>query len=265
MKEVTVLFNGKSICYRSVGNGGTIVLLHGFMESKEIWNDFAAELSHKYRVIAIDLPGHGKSDCIGEIHSMELLAECVNCVLVHAGVEDCVITGHSMGGYVTLAFAERYPDKLKGFGMFHSSALADSEEAKENRKRAINLIQQNHISFISSFIPDLFTLPNQEIYKKEIEELVKIAKRMSPETIIAAQEGMKTRPDRTKVLAEATYPVLFILGKLDKRVPFEKALQQVAMPNDAVLLSMGDVAHMGYIEARDKSLYAIRAFLEGIF
>jgi pimeloyl-ACP methyl ester carboxylesterase len=265
MKEFSVLFYGHSICYRSGGSGGTLVLLHGFTEMQDIWNDFASELSAKYRVITMDLPGHGKSDCIGEVHSMELMASCVKHVLDHTGVNDCVMIGHSMGGYVTLAFAEKYPERIKGFGLFHSSALADSDEARENRGRAVELIRKNYTSFISAFIPDLFAPHNQEIYKKEIEGMVKAAKNMRPASIIAAQEGMKIRPDRTKVLADSQCPVLFILGKLDSRVPFEKVLQQAGMPNDAVVLTMGDVAHMGYIEARDKTLYAVRAFLEGIY
>jgi pimeloyl-ACP methyl ester carboxylesterase len=263
--ERSLSYKGANISYRINGNGGTLVLLHGFTETQDIWNYFAKELSVKYRVITLDLPGHGASGCIGEIHSMELLADCVKAVLDDAGINDCIMIGHSMGGYVTLAFAEKYKEMIKGFGLFHSSALADSMEAKENRERAINLIRQNHTSFIASFIPDLFAPQNRERYKKEISELVDAAGKMTAPSIIAAQEGMKVRPDRIKVLANAECPVLFMLGKLDSRVPFDKALLQAGLPNDAVLLSMGDVAHMGYIEARDKTLYAIRAFLEGIY
>jgi pimeloyl-ACP methyl ester carboxylesterase len=263
--EKILSYKDANISYRISGNGGPLVLLHGFTESQDIWNYFAKELSEKYTVFTIDLPGHGASGCIGEVHTMELVAECVKTVLDDAGISDCVMIGHSMGGYVTLAFADKYPGMLKGFGLFHSSALADSQEAKENRERAIKLIRQNHTSFISSFIPDLFAPQNREICKNEIAELVDTANKMTAASIIAAQEGMKVRPDLTRILANAKCPVLFMLGKLDSRVPFEKVLQQAGLPNDAVLLSMGDVAHMGYIEARDKTLYAIRAFMKGIY
>jgi pimeloyl-ACP methyl ester carboxylesterase len=262
---MTFNYKGSNINYSITGSGGTLVLLHGFTETQDIWKDFVKELSTGYRVLTIDLPGHGASECIGEVHSMELMAECVKALLDTSAISECVMIGHSMGGYVTLAFAELFPERLKGFGLFHSSALSDSEEAKENRNRAIKLIRQNHTSFISSFIPDLFAPHNRDLYKEEIAELVRAANQMSPPSIIAAQEGMKSRPDRISVLSGAQCPVLFILGKLDSRVPYEKALPQAGLPDDAVLLSMGKAAHMGYIEEKEKTLYAVRAFLDGIY
>jgi len=265
MKDYTLSYKGTSLHYRIGGKGGTLLLLHGFTETQDIWNDFSSELSQEYRVVTVDLPGHGESGCIGEVHTMELMAECVKSVLDDAGITNCVMIGHSMGGYVTLSFAGKYPEMLKGLGLFHSSALADTDEAKVNRTKVIEFIRMNHTSFITTFIPDLFAPQNRECFKKEIEELVQAAKKMPPHSIIAAQEGMKDRTDRTDILKQATFPVLFIAGKLDSRIPFDKLMQQAALPDDAVILSMGDVAHMGYIESRDKTLFAVKCFLQGIY
>jgi pimeloyl-ACP methyl ester carboxylesterase len=265
MREKNVLYKGKSIYYCINGTGKPVVFLHGFTESSEIWNDFGSELSTEFCVITIDLPGHGKSDCIAQEHSMELMADCVKQILESEVIGQCVMIGHSMGGYVTLAFAEKFPESILGLGLFHSSAFADTDEGKSNRDRTIEFIRNNHSSFISSFIPDLFAPANQIIYKNDINKLVSAARNMTSESIIAAQLGMRNRPDRTHVLSNASYPVLFIAGKLDSRVPYNKVLQQVALPADAVLLSLGNAAHMGYIEARDKTLYAIKVFLQEIY
>jgi pimeloyl-ACP methyl ester carboxylesterase len=265
MGKKNVLYKGKSIYYCIEGTGKPVVLLHGFTESSEIWKDFESILAQEFSIITIDLPGHGKSDCVAHEHSMELMADCVKQILENERIDQCVMIGHSMGGYVTLAFAEIFPESMLGLGLFHSSAMADTDEGKSNRDRTIEFISKNHVSFISSFIPDLFAPANQITYKKDIEKLVSAARNMTSESIIAAQLGMKNRPDRTHVLSNASYPVLFIAGKLDSRIPYNKVLQQVALPADAVLLSLGNAAHMGYIEARDKTLYAIRVFLQGIY
>ena len=115
MNMGTIKFQKKNIFYTDEGTGKVVVLLHGFTESQKIWKNFAKKLSAKYRVITIDLPGHGKSESPGAVHSMELMANVVFAVLKKLKAGKCMMIGHSMGGYVTLAFAEKYPKKLKGF------------------------------------------------------------------------------------------------------------------------------------------------------
>jgi pimeloyl-ACP methyl ester carboxylesterase len=264
MEKQEFLVRGRRIAYTDQGKGMPVVLLHGFTESLDIWDDYSHELSPTFRVICVDLPGHGHSECVDEVHSMDLMAEVVLEILDKLGVSDFAILGHSMGGYVSLAVAEKQPERIKGLCLFHSTAAADSEEARENRSRTIEFVRNHRISFLSSFIPNLFAEASRSKFPEQIAALVERSKRMSAESIIAAQTGMRDRPDRTRVLKEANYPVLFMLGKEDSRIPYESALPQVALPQDAVLLSMGGTGHMGYIEARDKCLYALRVFLEGL-
>lgn len=256
---------GNKINYTIKGAGSPVVLLHGFTETLHIWDDFSKRLSESHRVICIDLPGHGQSDCISEIHSMELMADCVKQVLDSLEIKQMVLIGHSMGGYVSLAFAEKYTEMIKGLCLFHSTAFADTEETRNNRKRTNEFIKKNHFHFLCEFIPSLFTPENQEKYKPEIDKLISEAKKMSSQGVIAANTGMASRPDRTLVLKNAAFPVMFIAGKKDVRIPFNKVLEQIAMPNDCVALLMGDVAHMGYFEAREKTYYAIKTFAEGCF
>ncbi len=265
MKPQHLTFKNHTIYYNDEGHGQVVLLLHGFTESMSIWEDYSNKLSREYRVVCIDLPGHGHSDCIDEVHSMDLMAEVVKHVLDTLKISRCAVLGHSMGGYVSLAFAEKYPEFITGLCMFHSTAGADGEEARTNRDRTIEFVRQHRISFISTFIPDLFAPESQKKYPEQINALVDQARNMTAESIIAAQIGMRDRPDRTNILTQSTYPILFMLGKLDKRIPYESAMKQVSLPEDAILLSMGGVGHMGYIEARDKTLFALRVFLEGLY
>lgn len=262
---MNIQLKNTTINYTKTGEGNTLVLLHGFTESLEIWDDFVHELSNHYRVISIDLPGHGKSSCVAEVHTMDLMADCVKQVLDNIKVENCVMIGHSMGGYVILAFADKYPQMLKGFGLFHSSAASDTEEGKKNRSRAIEIIKQNHHNFLASFIPDLFTPENRIKHSLEIEKLVEAAKSMTMEGVVAAQEGMLVRVNRYKTLENSTVPVLFIAGQKDSRIPFSKVMEQVSLPPESYLLSLREVAHMGYIEAREETLGFIKSFLGKIY
>ncbi len=258
-------YNNRNIHYTLKGKGDAVILLHGFTESLDIWDEFSERLSQNYKVVCIDLPGHGLSECIAETHTMELMATCVLEVLKSLHIKKCVMVGHSMGGYVSLAFAEDNPEMLTGLCLFHSTAYKDSDEARQNRYRTNEIINKHPYNFLSNFIPSLFTEQNQKKYSTEINELVEKSKRMTAEGVIACNKGMAERPDRSDVLKNATIPVLFIAGKLDSRIPFDKVMEQIAMPNDSVALLMGDVAHMGYLEAKEKTYYGIKTFVDGCF
>ncbi|MEI6765955.1 MAG: alpha/beta hydrolase [Bacteroidota bacterium] len=262
---MVITINGKKIFFTAQGRGNTVVLLHGFTETLDIWNDFAVRLSANFHVITIDLPGHGRSECLGEIHTMEAMAECVHAVLKSQRVTECAMAGHSMGGYVMLAFAEKYEEMMRGLCLFHSTAYADTPDGKVNRQRTIDVIKKNHAGFISNFIPELFAPANRSLLKREIQTLTEAARGMTKESIIASQRGMLERPDRSHVLKNCPVPVLIIAGKLDSRIPYEKVLQQMALPNDCIALLMGDVAHMGYLEATEKTFYALNSYLDGLW
>jgi pimeloyl-ACP methyl ester carboxylesterase len=257
-------YKGTEIHYTVSGIGNAVVLLHGFTESLNIWEYFSQKISEQYRVICVDLPGHGKSGCIGDVHTMDAMAEVVKAVLDEVRIDTCTMIGHSMGGYVTLAFAEKYPKILKGFGLFHSSASADSEEAQINRSRAIEIIKKNHHGYLSSFIPELFTPENRIVYQHEIKTLVATANTMTKEGVIASQECMKIRPLCYHVLENSKVPVLIIAGHKDSRIPINKVMEQIALPRQAHVLLLREVAHMGYIEAKEETLNFLLSFLKGL-
>jgi pimeloyl-ACP methyl ester carboxylesterase len=260
-----ILHKSKKIHFRDQGEGNTIVLLHGFLENMGMWNYYVKKLSAKYRIITIDLPGFGKSDCLGRVHLMEQMASVVNKVLKNREVKKCVMLGHSMGGYVTLAFASKFPGKLKGFGLLHSHAMADTAEAKLNRNRAIEIVNSDKRHFIFNFFPELFAPENVEKHQKEIQKLYADAVRTSPRSIVAALEGMKYRFDRLNVLVKSKVPVLFVLGKKDSRIPLQKTLDQATLPSTSEILVLDKVGHMGHIEARKKVLKTIESFASKSF
>lgn len=255
-----ILYKSKKIYFRDQGEGKTIVLLHGFLENMSMWSYFIKKLTPHYRIITIDLPGFGKSDSLGRVHLMEQMASVVNKVLKSREVKKCVMLGHSMGGYVTLAFASKFPGKLRGFGLLHSHAMADTVEAKVNRNRAIEVVNSNKTTFIFNFFPELFAADNVEKHRGEIKKLYADAVKTSPKAIIAALEGMKYRMDKLDVLVKSKVPVLFVLGKQDSRVPLQKTLDQATLPSTSEILVLDNVGHMGHIEARKKVLKTIESF-----
>jgi pimeloyl-ACP methyl ester carboxylesterase len=249
-----LLFNGKKINYLDEGikqSLATFVFLHGFMNDLDIWHYYVVDYIRRARVIAIDLPGHGESEVIADVHTMELQADVVKTVLDEAGIKNCVIIGHSMGGYIALAFAQKYPQYLKGLCLLHSHALPDREDQKEERFRVMDVVRNRRSSFIVSFIPNLFAKSNMERLHGEIENIKDSALKTQNETIIATEKGMVVRPLMTHILASCEYPVLFILGKQDERIPIELAFAQAMLPSQSEVLLLDNVAHMAHIEARE--------------
>lgn len=254
------VINNSAINYTDQGNGDTLILLHGFTESLSIWDSFAKELSKYFRVICIDLPGHGNSKSVSNIHPMELMADIVKSLLDKLSVKKCVIVGHSMGGYVSLAFARKYSNILQGLGLLHSTAHADNEAAKEARMRAIEIIKDDHHKFLSSFIPTLFAPGNENIFNKEMDNLLVEAKKMEKEAIIAAQLGMKSRADSKDILANADHPLMFITGHKDSRIAIDDIQAQAKLCKTAYCLLLKNSGHMGFIEEKQRTLHFLKSF-----
>lgn len=208
-------YKGTRIFYTDEGKGTTIVLLHGFLENSTIWDELKKGLGAGYRVVCIDLLGHGGSGCIGYMHTMTMMAEEVKAVLDHLRLRKVILAGHSMGGYAALAFAEMYPDHVKGLALINSTPMPDSEEKKKNRDRAIAAVKQNHRSFIRMSIANLFRPKNRKIFSKEIRALKAEALKTPLQGIVAALEGMKIRPDREVLMHFTPYPKLVVLGERD--------------------------------------------------
>jgi len=257
---MTINYKNGKIYFEEYGKGNPLILVHGYTESIKIWSDYKESLSKEFRLILIDLPGHGNSSMLDHIHTMELMADSIKAVLDHLNIDKTVMVGHSMGGYVSLAFARKYARMLKGLGLFHSTSLADSDESKQAREKAIEAIGNNHSRFLLNFIPDLFSPESRDIFKNEIQYLIDEASQMNPQSLIAAQKGMKERSSTLDVLINASFPVMFIAGQKDSRIPFENVWVQMALTETAHSLILRNVGHMGFIEAKVQCLDFLKSF-----
>jgi pimeloyl-ACP methyl ester carboxylesterase len=269
-KELTI--DGKKIVYHVHGKGRTVMLIHGFGETGAIWKNLVEHLESKFRLIIPDLPGSGASELIPDM-SMEGMAEVIKKIIDQekqtqsakdhpAAVPDLVVIGHSMGGYITLAFLERYAEEVAAFGLFHSSAFADSEEKIATRKKGIAFIKEHGAyEFLKTATPNLFAPDSKAKFSKTIDELIEEGHNFSPETLVSYYESMIKRPDRTAVLKNSKVPVLFIMGKHDNAIPLEDVLKQSHLPDKAVINILHDSGHMGMLEETEKSNRLLEEFL----
>lgn len=243
----------KNGSFRDCGQGVPVVLLHGFAEDGDIWQHQTRFLKHHFRLIIPDLPGSGRSQ-LHEPLSIESMASFVHAILVQEKIKHCILIGHSMGGYVTLAFAEQYPEMLKGWGLFHSTAQPDSEEKKEARRRSIEMINNyGSYAFLRQTIPNQFSRSFKQLYPDAVDQLIQKGIQFSQQALIAYYEAMIQRPDRQHVIKESTVPVLFIIGKEDTAVPLNNILPQTHLPMTAAIHIAELVGHMGLWEIKDQA------------
>jgi pimeloyl-ACP methyl ester carboxylesterase len=244
----------------------TLVFLHGFCESKALWTSLISKLPEKFNCVALDLPGFGENLEPVADYSMEAMAEAVHEELKKRNIKKCILVGHSLGGYVSLAFAEKYPKMLQGLCLFHSSALADTEEKKEARLKTIDFVKKHGVdTFMQSFVAPLFAPENREKCKKDIEKLIKIGQATPEESITGGLQAMRSRKERLHVLKEAAFPFLFIAGKEDGAVPLEATLQQCHLPNNSTTVFLSGTGHMGMFERPYETRKSLEKFAELVF
>lgn len=263
VQDSFIQYKNTKIRYRDIGSGTTVVLLHGFLERLEMWDYFTSKISKSNRVISIDLLGHGETESIGYVHSMGSMADYVKAVLDKLRIRKYILVGHSMGGYVALAIAEKYPDSIKGLSLFHSTSLSDTNEKKKSRDQAINLVKQNHKSFIRKAIPMLFRPKNRKVFSDDLKDVKKMALTTSKQGVVAALEGMKIREDFEMVLHFAPFPKQMIIGKYDNALPYISLIKQIRGIEN-ISISEFPIGHMGHIEARDETLNALGRFIKSI-
>ncbi|MDO5978522.1 alpha/beta fold hydrolase [Flavivirga spongiicola] len=259
---MNLLYKGINVFYTDKGKGNAIVLLHGFLENVSMWDTFIPTLSKKNRVICIDLLGHGKTECLGYIHTMELMAEIVQAILKHLKIRRSTFIGHSMGGYVALAYAEKNPDALKGLCLMNSTASADTLEKKKNRDRAIIAVKQNHKRFIRMAISNLFRPKNRIIFSEKIKQLKKEALKTPLQGIVASLEGMKIRKDREALLHFTPFKKMLMISRKDPVLDYNTLISQTKN-TDVEVVEFPD-GHMSHIENEREFLRTIVHFIENI-
>lgn len=255
--ETSFLYQNKKIFYRTEGKGTPVVLLHGFGEDRHIWDRQIEYLAAHCLLLIPDLPGSGKSEMLGETQkpdtqeyfTMDDYADCIEALLKNEEITGCTMLGHSMGGYITLAFAEKYPGLLTGFGLVHSTAFADSEEKKKIREKGIGAMgEYGAYAFLKNTIPNLFGSAFKKTNPAEINKLVEAAKNFTAASLQQYYRAMMMRPDRTHVLKSNRLPVLFVMGTEDIAAPMEDVLQQTSLPVVSYIQVLEQTGHMGMWE-----------------
>ena len=258
--EKSLSFKNIKISYTDSGKGPVVVLLHGFLENKRMWKEIVPEVSNTNRVLAIDLLGHGQTDCLGYVHSMELMAEVVLAVLKLLRIRKITIIGHSMGGYVSLALADKRPEMIRGLCLLNSTSLSDDIERKKLRERANKMVQSNFTNMVRMSFVNLFGEENKAVFAFEIENALNDALKTSLQGYMACQEGMRIRPNRMAVLKNYSFKKLYILGKKDPVLSVEEALEEAKeIQAESVILSGG---HMSHIENTNELLIALQKFVK---
>jgi pimeloyl-ACP methyl ester carboxylesterase len=249
------------IFYTEIGDGLPVVLIHGFCETNEIWNDFKRDLSPHFRVLCPDLPGFGKSPLPEGGVTIEGIAEALSEWLKSLKITEYVVIGHSLGGYVAINLAEIDTSAVNGLGLFHSSAFADSDEKKEARNKNIEFVQKHGVEpFAKSSIPNLFYEERRDELRAEIEKVMAIAKTTPAETVIAYTAAMRDREEKVDVLQFFTEKVLIIAGDKDNAVPVEKSKEMETLAPQTYFYLLEETGHMGMIERKSETMSIVRNF-----
>lgn len=260
--ERSILYQGLPVFYTITGKGTPVFLIHGFAEDRQVWKYQQPELEKHCQLIIPDLPGSGKSPVNADM-SMEGLAEAVKAIIEKENIAEVVMIGHSMGGYVTLAFAEKYPELLNAFGLFHSTAYADTEEKKALRIKSIEFIQKHGShEFLKQSSPNTFSNGFKEKHPEKVEELINDNKNFNPEALITYYKAMMQRPERIQVLKNSPIPVLFVIGQHDNAVPVQDSLQQSHIPAYSYIYILNHSGHMGMWEEATKSNELLIQFIK---
>ena len=257
----TILYQNKKIQYRVSGEGSPVVLLHGFCEDQKMWDHFIPLLpAAKY--ITIDLPGFGNSEIISNI-SIEGMAEVVMEVLKILDIDKTILIGHSMGGYISLAFAEKFPSALIGLGLFHTHPYEDSALQKDSRNKSIDFLKRNGAAiYAKQLIPKLFPEGFSKFNNSLLDKLIYRASQFPIEGLINGQQAMRDRPDRSDILANLNYPVQYIIGKKDITLDEKRLVEQSTLANRSIIHILPNIGHMGMFEAAEETANMVGEFIK---
>ena len=258
--QKSIIFKKAKISFSDVGKGSAVVLLHGFLENATMWNTVVPHLSQRNRVITVDLLGHGKSDCLGYVHTMELFAETIEAVLKQLKIRKYILVGHSLGGYVSLALAQKNSTKIKGICLVNSTSNEDFEDRKNLRLRANKMVQQNFENMVRMSISNLFEPQNLSKFKKEIDFVKTEALKTSLQGYIAANEGMRIRKNNNGILSENNFKKLIVFGEKDPVLDFKTSIKEAKTTNSEIVVFSG--GHMSHIENRDELISTLQTFIK---
>ncbi len=245
--------NGIELAYIRRGTGTSLVLLHGFPLDHHIWDEVVPLLEDTFELILPDLRGFGESTTVNSSYPMDDFASDIAGLLDHLGIQKTAIAGHSMGGYVALAFARLYPERISGLGLVSSQVLADPPDRREGRYKSATEVAEKGIGSVVDAMTTKFTPdPNLQAFARENME------KHPPAAYIGALKAMAERKDSTSLLASMKYPVVVIHGDADVLIPIERAREvKDALPH-AHLVEAAGAGHLPMMEDKVQTADALK-------
>ncbi|WP_025666185.1 alpha/beta fold hydrolase [Aquimarina megaterium] len=254
-----ITYKGIKVNYNTSGKGTPVVFLHGFLENSTMWEETIDHISSTYHCVSIDLLGHGLTECMGYIHTMEDMAQAVKVVLDNLNISKASFVGHSMGGYVALACIDLFPNIVSGLALLNSTSFPDSIERKQNRSRAIEIVKNNPDAYTSMAIANLFAEGNRLRFADRISMIKDQASKISLQGIISGLEGMKVRKDHTSLLSSFNKPKIIFAGTKDPILLYDQSIKESKQCN--INLVSFDGGHMSYLENKDEYIAELHQFL----
>jgi pimeloyl-ACP methyl ester carboxylesterase len=251
MEKINV--NGIQLAYDRRGTGTPLVLLHGYPLDHHLWDELVPLLEDTFDVIAPDLRGFGNSTTIDSPYTMDDYASDIAGLLDHLGIQKAGVVGHSMGGYVALAFARLYPERVRGLGLVSSQVLADPPDRKEGRYKSAADVSANGIANVVEMMTPKFT-PNEKLQAFARESM----QGQQPAAFIGALRAMAERMDSTPLLSSFHFPVVIVHGDADSLIPIDRAREVKAALPPAHLVEVSGAGHMPMMEAKEKTAEALK-------
>jgi pimeloyl-ACP methyl ester carboxylesterase len=249
----TVDVNGIRLAYDRRGKGAPLVLLHGYPLDHHLWDEVAPLLEDTFDLILPDLRGFGESSTIDSFYAMEDYATDIGSLLDKLGIKKAALAGHSMGGYVALAFVRLFPERVRGLGLVSSQVLADPTERKEARyKSAAEVMEHGIDSVVETMAPKFTSNEKLQAFARASME------RQQPAAYIGALKAMASRVDSTPLLASFRFPVVLIHGTSDELIPIDRAREVKAALPQAHLVEISGAGHIPMMEDKEKTAEALK-------
>ncbi|HSE30911.1 MAG TPA: alpha/beta fold hydrolase [Pyrinomonadaceae bacterium] len=254
--------NNIEIAYDDTGSGPAVVLIHGYPFNRSMWADQVSTLTDRYRVVTLDLRGHGESESSSGASTMKLLAQDIAALMDELRIERAVIGGLSMGGYVALAFYQLFPERVEKLLLADTRAQADTEEGKATRAEQVQqILAEGMAGIVNAMLPKL--LCPETVSKRP--DIVKRVRDMmihtSPEGAAAALRGMAEREDQTERLSQIKVPTLIVVGKEDPITPVADSERMHERISGSELVVIENASHVSNIEQPETFNGALQAFL----
>lgn len=249
------------ISYTDDGSGKPIILIHAFPADQNLWHPQREGLKSHFRVITLDLLGFGKSASVdGNAITMTEYADEVRQLLDQLHIDKAVVGGESMGGYIALAFLEKYPERVSGLILSDTQSISDSDEAKAKREAsAVDVLTNGTAGLIKNFIPKALSPAASDTTRAYLKSIFDA---QSPFAVASGLRGMALRKDLSQVLAESNFPTLIITGTEDVVISPAQSEVMHRLSQNSKLVKIANAGHLTSLEKSDEWNQAVIEYFE---